>query len=350
MPVPFATTGARGAPRRRAAARLVPICLPAAFVFALLAAPTTAEPPAETRILTPDGAERAGVTAHLTRREVGGQVLLEAQLPPAQSPEASVSDGLRLLATTADGTQIASADRIGGLTASLSIQGPDGTVAVREMPGVVAAQFNADGSALLAIDTRGALWRLASATAEGAIVGPGPFGGPITLEPSGTLLLRRVSSVEAPFIAHLVRFDSATGEATRLGGDDLVYSAHPLRDGSLAVVAHPMGGATTVTRLTVDGATSPIAELGPAAIAVDVAADARIAFEVAGDGVYLLEPGGAKAHRLGPGRAPIFSPDGSELLVHHGGNASVLDLDGFVLAQIDGANATWIACGEGCGS
>jgi hypothetical protein len=350
MPVPFATTGARRAPRRRAVRRLVPVLLPAAFVFALLAAPATADPPAETRVMPPDGAERAGVTADLTRRAVGGQLILEAQLPPARSPEASLSEGLRLLATTMDGTRIASADQIGGLTANLSIQGPDGTVAIRQMPGVVAAEFIADGSALLAIDTRGALWRLASATAEGAIIAPGPFGGPITLEPSGTLLVRRVSSVEAPFAAQLVRFDPTTLTATRLGGDELVYSAHPLDDGSLAVVAHPIGGATTVTRLTAEGRSTSLAELAPAAVAVDVARDATVAFEVAGDGVYLLEPGAAKPHRLGAGRAPIFSPNGSELLVRRGGGAAVLDLDGSVLAQVDAANATWIACGEGCGS
>lgn len=350
MPVPSATTGASRAPRRRVVQRLVPVCLAAAFAFALLAAPATADPPAETRVLTPDAADRAGLSTGLTRREVGGQFLLEAQLAPARSREASVSDGLRLLAATGDGTQIASADQIGGLTASLSIQRPDGTVAVRQMPGVVAAQFTADGSVLFAIDTRGALWRLASATAEGTIVAPGPFGGPITLEPSGTLLLRRVSSVEAPFSAQLVRFDSTTGEATRLGGDGLVYSAHPLRDGSLAVVAHPTGGGTAITRLTVDGAITPIAELGPEAIAVDVATDTGIAFEVAGDGVYLLERGGATTHRIGPGRVPTFSPNGSELLVQRDGGPAVIDLDGAVLAQIDAADATWIACGERCGS
>jgi hypothetical protein len=350
MPVPFATTGTGRRPRRRAVRRLVPVCLPAAFIFALLAAPTTADPPAETRVMTPDSAERAGLTVRLTRRAVGGQVVLEAQLPPARSPEASLAEGLRLLATTADGTRIASADQIGGLTASLSIQGPDGTVAAREIPGVVAAEFVADGSALLAIDTRGALWRLASATAEGAIIAAGPFGGPITLEPSGTLLVRRVSSVEAPFAAHLVRLDPATGVATRLGGEELVYSAHPLGDGSLAIVAHPIGGAMTVTRLTADGRSTLLVELPSAAIAVDVARDATVAFEVAGDGVYLLEPGGARAHRLGPGRAPTFSPNGSELLVQLGGGAAVTDLNGSVLARIDSASAAWIACGEGCAS
>ncbi|MDQ2933489.1 MAG: hypothetical protein M3R49_00655 [Chloroflexota bacterium] len=299
--------------------------------------------------MTPDGAQRAGLSAGLTRREVGGQILLEAQLPRVRSGDA-VSDALRLVATSPDGTQIASADQIGGLAAALTIQRPDGTVAMRDMPGVVAAQFIAHGSALLAIDTRGALWRLASATAQGTIVAPGPFDGPITREPSGTVLLRRVSSVEAPFTAHLVRFDPATGAATRLGGDDLVYSAHLLSDGSLAVVAHPIGGATTVSRLASDGATTRIAQLEPAAIAVDVAANAGIAFEVAGDGVYLLAAGGPKPHRLGPGRAPIFSPNGRELLVQLDGGIAVLDLNGSVLAQMDAANAAWIACGEGCTS
>ncbi|MDQ2941526.1 MAG: hypothetical protein M3R05_04965 [Chloroflexota bacterium] len=327
----------------------MPICLSVAFAFALVAAPATADPPAETRVITADGAQRAGLSAGLTRREVGGQILLEAQLPRADGREA-VADALRLLATSPDGTQVASADQIGGVTAALTIQRPDGSVAVREMPGVVAAQFSDDGSALFAIDTRGALWRLASATAQGAIVAPGPFDGPITREPSGTVLLRRVSSVEAPFSAHLVRFDPASGGATRLGGDDLVYSAHPLGDGSLAVVAHPIGGATIVSRLTADGATTRIAQLEPAAIAIDVAANGGIAFEVAGDGVYLLEAGRAKPHRLGPGRAPIFSPNGSELLIQLSGGTAVLDLDGSVLARMDAANAGWIACGEGCTS
>ena len=342
--------GAPRARRPRLLWRLLPFCLAVAFISAPLAAPATADPPATTVLMTSDGAERAGLEAALTRREVGGQELLEAKLPAPASQEASISAGLRLLATSTDGTRIASADKIGGLTASLSIQGPDGAVALRQLPGVVAARFTADGTALLAIDTTGALWRIASATAEGAIIAPGPFDGPITPEPSGTMLLRRVSSVEAPFSAHLVRFDPATGAATPLGGDDLVYSAHPLSDGSLAVVAHPVGGATTVTRLGVDGASSRIAELGTAAIAVDVSGDARIAFEIAGDGVYLLEPHGAKPHRLGPGSGPLFSPNGRELLVHQGGSASVLDLDGSVLARIDAANSSWIACASGCGS
>jgi hypothetical protein len=349
MRVPSATTGASCAGPRRAIYRLLPVCLPVAFAFALVVAPATADPPAETRVMTPDGARRAGMWAGLTRREVGGQVLLEAQLPQVSSREA-VSGALRLLATSHDGTQIASADQIGSVTAAITIQRPDGGVAVRDLPGVVAAQFTADGSALLAIDTRGALWRLASSTAQGTIVAPGPFDGPITREPSGTLLLRRVSSVEAPFTAHLVRFDPVTGAANRLGGDDLVYSAHPLSDGSLAVVAHPIGGATTVSRLARDGATTRIAQLEPAAVAVDVAANAGIAFEVAGDGVYLLEAGRAKPHRLGPGRAPTFSPNGRELLVQLGGGTAVLDLDGSVLVQMDAATATWIACGEGCAS
>lgn len=349
MPVRPATRGTPAPRPRRAAQRLVPVCLAAAFVFATLAGPATADPPALAHVFAPDGAQRAGLRVGLTRREVGGQVLVEAQLP-ASPQDASVQDGLRLLATTADGGQIASVDRVGGLSASLSIQRPDGAVATRQMPGVVAAQFTADGSLLFVVDTSGALWRLASATAEGTIIAPGPFDGPIHLEPAGTLLLRRVSSVEAPFSAHLVRFDSTTGAATLLGGDGLVYSAHPLNDGSLALVAHPIGGGTSIRRLAVDGSISPIADLGPAAIDVDVAADTTIAYEEAGDGIYLLKRGGVRAERLGRGRAPASSPNGRELLVRRDGAASVLDLDGSVLAEIDSADATWIACGEECGS
>jgi hypothetical protein len=350
MPAPLAAARLPRTRARRPVHRLLPVCLPATLLFVLLAAPATADPPAETRVLSPDDAQRAGLRTGITRRQVGGQALLEAQLPPPRSAQASVSDRLRLLATSPGGEQVATADQVGSLSASLTIQRLDGTIAVREMPGVVAAQFTADGSALLAIDTRGALWRLATATAEGTIIAPGPFDGPIIREPSGRLLLRRVSSVEAPFTAHLVRVNAANGEASRVGSDDLVYSAHPLADGSLAVVAHPLGGATTVTRLTSDGATTPLAELGPSAIAVDVAADTAIAFEVAGDGIYLLEPGDPGPHRLGSGRAPAFSPNGKELLVQRGAGAAVVDLDGSVLAQSDALNASWISCGEGCGS
>ena len=350
MPALLATTGLPRTRPRRPVHRLLPACLPATLLFVLLAAPATADPPAEARVLAPDDAQRAGLTTGITRRQVGGQDLLEAQLPPPRSARAEVSDRLRLLATSPGGEQVATADQVGSLSASLTIQRPDGTIAVREMPGVVAAQFTADGSALLAVDGRGALWRLATATAEGTVIAPGPFDGPITREPSGALLLRRVSSVQAPFTAHLVRVNAVSGEASRVGGDDLVYSAHQLADGSLAVVAHPFGGATTVTRLTSDGASTRLAELGPAAIAVDVASDAAIAFEVAGDGIYLLEPGRARPHRLGSGRAPAFSPNGKELLVQRGAGTAVVDLAGSVLAQIDASNASWISCGEGCGS
>ena len=337
-----AMSGAPHARRHRIVWRLVPFCLAAALLSVPAAAPTAADPPATAVVMTPDGAERAGLKAALSRREVRGQMLLEAVLP---SP-----GGQQLLAASADGTRVASADRIGGLTARVAIQGPDGAVAVRQLPGVVAAQFIADGSALLAIDTSGALWRIASATAEGSIIAPGPFDGPIMLEASGTMLLRRVSSVEAPFSAQLVRLDPASAAATSLDADGLVFSAHPLSDGSLAVVAHRPGAATSVSRLTPNGLSNPIAELGPAAIAADVAEDGRIAFEIAGDGVYLLEPDAAKAHRLGAGGAPRFSPDGGELLVRHGGGTSVLGLDGSVLVRTDTTNTTWIACGEGCGS
>ncbi len=349
MPVRRLTRGTPPTRSRRAAQRFVPVCLAAAFAFATLAAPTTADPPAPAHVFAPDGAQRAGIRAGLSRRAVGGQVVLEAQLP-ASPPAAPGQDGLRLLATTDHGEQIASVDRVGSLSASLRIQSPDGAVATRQMPGAVAAEFTADGSFLFVVDTSGALWRLASATADGAIIAPGPFDGPIRLEPNGTLLLRRVSSVEAPFSAQLMRVDPLTGAGTPLGGDGLVYSAHPLSDGSLAVVAHPIGGGTSVRRLGVDGSTTPIADLGPAAIDVDVAADTTIAYEEVGDGIYLLKAGAAKAERLGRGRAPSFSPNGRELLVRRDGAASVLDLDGSVLAEIDSADASWIACGEECGS
>ncbi len=215
---------------------------------------------------------------------------------------------------------------------------------------MVAAQFIADGSALLAIDTSGALWRIASATAEGSIIAPGPFDGPITPEASGTMLLRRVSSVEAPFSAQLVRLDPASAAATSLDANGLVFSAHPLGDGSLAVVAHRMGARNQRQPADAEWREQPDCGLGSAAIAADVAEDGRVAFEVAGDGVFLLEPGAAKAHRLGAGGAPRFSPDGRELLVRQGGGTSVLGLDGSVLARTDTTNSTWIACGEGCGS
>ena len=178
MPAPLATTGVPRTRPRRPVHRLLPVCLPATLIFVLIAAPATADPPAEARVLAPDDAQRAGLTTGITRRQVGGQDLLEAQLPPPRSARAEVSDRLRLLATSPGGEQVATADQVGSLSASLTIQRPDGTLAVREMPGVVAAQFTADGSALLAVDGRGALWRLATATAEGTVIAPGSVRRP----------------------------------------------------------------------------------------------------------------------------------------------------------------------------
>lgn len=342
-----------GPMRPGVAGRRHPLFITAALLAAaplLFSSSVNADPPAPVQVLDPSVAREGGMTVGLQRREVGGELLVEVDLPAVDGRRGRATDqASRLLDVTAGGAMVAVTDEIDMLQATVTIRQADGTIVARELRGVIAARFSPDATSLYAIDGGGALWAIASATGEGGVIAEGPFSGPIALAPDGALLLRRVSSVEAPFQAQLQRFDPANGATTALTGDELVFSAHVLADGSLLYVAHERGdGGTVIKRLTDDGAIV-VADLGTAAIDVDISVDGgRTAFAVAGDGIYVADGFGAVARRIGSGERPRFSPDGNQLLVLDGATASVIGLDGTLRARLATPSSAWVSCDEEC--
>lgn len=299
------------------------------IVAAITAGIASAELPAGVTRLSAAEAERAGSTVRLTEHRVGASTLVEVQ------PGASA---LALLAVSADGSQAALADQVGELSGALTLARADGSQLRLQLPGLLAAAFAGDGDWLAVIDGRGALWRVDADSGNARPLADGPFIGSPLAADDGSLLLLAVPSVEAPYQSQLVRFAPSTGVVTPLSSDELVYAAFPLADGGLAVVAH-VPGRTVVRQLT--GTDEPVvADLGPGAVNVAVAPDGwQIAFERGGEGIFVLDAPGSAARSLGPGSRPCFAADGASLLVRRGGEAVVLDLDGSVIAVVNGLAA-----------
>ena len=292
------------------------------FILALLAAGVASAelPPGVTRLSAAD-ADRSGSAIHLRRQAVGGATLVRVE---------AATTGISLLAVAGDGSQVALADQLGEASASLTLARIDGEQLRIAMPGLLAASFASDGSWLAVIDGRGALWRVDAVSGGRALLAQGPFIGSPVVEADGSLLLLAVPSVQAPYQSRLIRFVTATGAATRLSGEDLVYGAFPLDGGDLAIVAHRIDG-NTVRRIS-GSSDRLLVDLGPGAVNVAVAGNGRIAFERNGEDVYLLDEPGLAARRVGEGGRPCFSPDGSSILVRRGDQTLGLDLDGSVLA------------------
>lgn len=326
--------------RPRGALRRAGVLAPLAIALAVVAAGVaSAEPPAAVTALTATDAARAGVAISLFRHPELDPGLVEVQLAGTTAPG-------RVLAVAPDGATAAVTDRIDLVQATLSLARKDGSQLRLGMPGLLAAAFAPDGSWLAVIDGAGALWRVIAASGAAARLADGPFLGPLTVEPAGTVLLAAVSSVEAPFISRLVRFDPAAPSVSRLSEDKLVYGSTLLADGSIAVIAHEPAG--TVVNLLTPAGTRRLADLGPGAIHVSVSSDAgRIAWERHGDGVYLLEPPAGSARRIASGSHPRLSTDGKSLLVVDGGGTVLLGLDGSRLARFSG-HAAFAGCGWGC--
>jgi hypothetical protein len=131
-----------------------------------------------------------------------------------------------------------------------------------------------------------------------------------------------------------------------LGGtelDELVYAGFEIDDGSILYVAHDRQRGSVVVRAS--GSPTPLADLGPRAIEFDISRHGVIAFAVDGDGTYVIDRGAPR--RIGNGRRPRFSPDGGELLVLDAGAATVIGLDGSVMARLGSPSAAW-GCAEEC--
>jgi hypothetical protein len=278
-------------------------------------------PPSVARLSAAD-AERAGATIRVARRAVGDSTLVEV------FPQAT---RLTLLAISADGTQAALADQVGESSGSLFLLAADGSQLRIQLPGLIGAGFAADAASLAVVDGRGALWRVESRSGRSELLAPGPFIGSPTVAEDGSVLVLAVSSVEAPYRSKLVRMTPATGVASVVADEELVYGAFQIADGAIAIAAHEHG--TTVVHRLADGHDRVLVDLGPGAINAAVAPDGRhVAFEREGAGVFLVDAPDWAPQRIGAGSRPCFGAGGSALLVRRGDESVVLAADGALLA------------------
>jgi len=295
-------------------------------------------PPAAT-YLSADDLARAGSEIGMVRHSLGSAAVIELILPPRITS--------RQLAIAADGNTAALADRYGPQAALLTVARRDGSQTRINLPGLLGGGFAPNGTWLAVIDGRGALWRVGAQSGAATLLAEGPFVGSPIVRGDGSILLLAVPSVSAPITSKLVRLDPDSGGSQELSGDQLVYAAFPLADGSLAVAAHEVG--RTVVRHIGGNRSDLVADLGPGAVDVAVAADGqKIAFARRGEVIYLPAPGGL-ARRIADGSNPQFAPDGSALMILDGGISRVLALDGSLLGSYE-AEAGFVACATGCGS
>jgi hypothetical protein len=306
----------------------------------------SADPPSPADRLSAAEAAQSGAAIRLARHAVPGDLVLEVI---ADRGSAAAGLATTLLAVAPDGEAAALADRVGEPSGLLTLARSDGSQLRVLLPGLLAASFSPDGRRLMVIDGRGSVWQIDAESGDARALGDGPFlGAPIVLA-DGSLLLLAVSSVEAPHLSRLVRFEPASGVATPVSGDELVYAAFPLDDGGVAFAVHEPGH-TVVRRIRIgDTASELVADLGADAVNASVSGDGRtIAFEASGSGIFVIDRPGALPRRLGDGTSPCLATDGSALLVRRGVGTLVLALDGSTLAELDGA-ARFVGS-EGCPS
>jgi hypothetical protein len=319
----YASLGART--RRQSpgdTGRIALFLMIAMLLAALAVGLASAELPARTVRLSAEDATRGGSRVGLTLGASGGTALLEVQ---------SSAEAAHLLAVSPNGGQAALADRVGDLSGTLILAEFDGAQVRVSLPGILGAGYATDGAWLAVLDGRGALWQVDSANGDAVQLAEGPFlGTPIVAE-DGSVVLLAVPSVEAPYRSRLIRFAPSSGAVTTLASDELVYAGYPLDDGTLALVAHQPGG--TVVRKIGPRLAQVLADLGPGAVNVAVAGDARhIAFEQQGHGIFMVDLPGGSARSVGTGSRPCFAPDSSLLLVQRDGESAALSIDGSVLA------------------
>ena len=285
-------------------------------IAVLAAALASAEVPSAALRLSAAEAARVGVSIALVSHRIGASNVVEI--------EPSQASGQTPLAVSADGGQVALADRIGEVSGSLTVAQTDGSQIRVPMRGLLGATFAPGGEWLAVVDGQGTLWRVDPLSGRSAAVAEGPFvGTPVAMQ-DGSLLVIAVPSVEAPYRSRLLRLDPASGETTTLSSEELVYAGFPLEGGGVAVVAHRPEG-TFVTRAA-GGAVGLLATLGPGAVNVSVAPDGRLAYEVAGQ-ILMVDGPGRTPRQLGPGTRPCFAPDGSHLLLRRGSQTIVIGPD-----------------------
>jgi hypothetical protein len=290
--------------------------------------------------LSSQDARSAGIAVALLAHSTISGLLVEAGLPPGLS-------AARLLAVAPGAGSLAMAGSRSGQPEGLLLAMIDGSQLWVRLPGASAAVYSPAGDRLLVIDGAGSAWQVDPVTGGATLLAEGPFTGRPVFAPDGAVLFLAVSSVEAPITSQLVRLDPVTGVLTSVSESQLVYGAFPMADGTIAIAAHAPGG-TLVDRIN-DEEETQVADLGPDAANVVVAPDGTIAFERRGLGVFLVGPAEVGAHHLVDGDHPIFSPDGSALLVASGGRTLLVALDGSILGRY-GPQAAFASCPAGCAS
>jgi len=250
----------------------------------------------------------------------------------------------RLLALAPDGATAAVASQVGPAPATLTLAHRDGGAVRIPLPGLIGAGFDRQGAWLAAIDGRGALWRVPQSGAMPVRLADGPFLGNPVVQPDGSVLALRVSSVEAPIVSRLVRI-SPHGGTQLLAADELVYGAQLMDDGSIAYSAH-RGSRTYLMRLTGTGV-QQLADLGEDAVnAVLSPAGDSVAFERGGL-VFLQSVAGRTVVPLGVGMRPRFAPDGRSILVELDAGSALLALDGSRLGAF-ADQSEFASCAKGC--
>ena len=297
----------------------------------------SAGPPPPVSTVSAQDLARAGSQIRLLRHALGAAVVVEIVLPGRSTS--------RQLAIAADGSMAALADQYGPVAALLTLADVDGSQTRINLPGLLGAGYAPDGSWLAAIDGRGALWRVAARSGAATLLADGPFIGSPIVRADGSVLLLAVASVSAPISSTLVELDPASGKVQALTGEQLVYGAFPLADGSLAVAAHEGGG--TVVRRVAGTRSDLVADLGPGAVNVAVAPDGQQIAFVRGDEAFYMDKPLAAPRRLARGRNPTFAPEGNALLLQVGGTSIVIGRDGSQLGVFSG-QVGFVACGQRC--
>jgi hypothetical protein len=317
---------------------------PALFT-GLAIGPALAQPRAPAVEISADQARQTGMAISITRREDLSPGLAAVRVEGWQlNPEPHGAGAV--LALASGGNLAAVAVQIGPAGTTLIIARLDGSQLQVPMPGLISAGFAPDTSHLAAIDGAGSLWRIDASSGQASRLAVGPFLGSPLIGQDGSILVLRVPSVVAPFASRLVRVSADGSTVTELTDDHLVYGAHRLDDGSLAVVVHQPGG-TLVLQGEPPESRSLLANLGPDAVNVAVAPDGRaVAWERSGN-IYLQELPAGSARPLGAGAHPRFAPDGMTLLIDEPTQVSLLDRAGHALATFD-SQAAFASCVGGC--
>lgn len=314
--------------------------LPMAATLGLRAA-SLADPAVSAVRLDAGQARRANLGLALVPHPELPAALLEVRpAPGADGPGEATGS---LLAAAADGRSVAIAEQLGPDPTTLVIANADGSQVRVPVNGLLAAGFAPDGSWLAATDGLGRIWRVDATTGGTGLVAGGPFAGSVLVEPGGSILALRVSSVEAPFLSGLVRLDPSGATAPLLPDEALVYGFASLQDGSLAVVSHRPSG--TLVQTVSDGRQLAAEELGAGAVNVSISADGSVlAWEL--DGQVLLRSGDRPVRVIGPGARPRVAPNGELLLMDApAGGTLVISRAGALIAELAGPVAL-LACQE----